>query len=143
VGPRRKCGPTQSPTTWSRPAGVALDRDDFCGFYTFHGEKSFGQGDGPTFFFDDAGHLRVMLVGKSVFHRAVRADHGAQIGTTLADLQQGFGATLIPPGNADALELAWVKGPNGTVIGFELPDGRINGFRVGLEPFVTAAEFCG
>jgi hypothetical protein len=126
-----------------KAAGVALDRDDFCGFYTFHGEKSFGQGDGPTFFFEDADHLRVMLVGKSVFHRAVRADHGTRIGTTLADLQRGYGAALIPPGNADAPDLAWVKGPDATAIAFELPEGRITGFRVGLQPFVTALEFCG
>jgi hypothetical protein len=61
----------------------------------------------------------------------------------LAELEQGYGATLIPPGNADAPDLAWVKGQDATAIAFELPEGRITGFRVGLQPFVTALEFCG
>jgi hypothetical protein len=46
-------------------AGVTLDRDDYCGFYTFHSEPSFGRGDGPTFVFDDAGRLRWILLGRS------------------------------------------------------------------------------
>ncbi len=126
-----------------KAAGVALDHNDTCGYYTFRGEEGFGEGDGPTFFFDDAGRLRGMLLGASVFHRAVRADHGARIGSTLAELQKGYGAALIPPGRADAPNLAWVKGAAGTALGFDLPEGRVTGFRAGAEQFVTSLEFCG
>jgi hypothetical protein len=124
-------------------AGVALDKDDYCGFFTFHGEQSFGRGDGPTFFFDEGGRLRGMLLGRSVFHRAPRTDKGARFGSTLAELQQLYGAALVPPGQAESPDLAWVRGPSGTAIGFEVDGGTVQGMRVGPENFVTVIEYCG
>jgi hypothetical protein len=125
-------------------AGVDLDREQHCAAaYSFHGERAWGQGDGPMFFFDDNGRLLGMLLGKTAFHRIAQTATGARFGTTLADLQRQYGAALIPPGHADSPDLTWVKGPQGTAIGFELEAGNtIHGFRTGAESFVTQLEFC-
>jgi hypothetical protein len=76
-------------------AGVTLDHDEQCDYHTFHGEESFGEGDGPTFFFDDAGRLYGMLLGKSVFHRALRAEHNTRIRARLE--RTGYPACDHPP----------------------------------------------
>jgi hypothetical protein len=125
-------------------ADVALDHDEHCGFYTFRGSESFGVGDGPTFFFDDAGRLAGMLVGATVFAREVRTEDGVRLGAPLADLRDRYGARLLPSAGDAEPNTVWVESGAGTTLAFDLDqDRRVNGFRVGSEPFVTSSEFCG
>ena len=67
---------------------------------------------------------------------------GAQIGSTLAELRNEYGAAFVGPDQGADI-VVWAKGSNGTAIGFDLDaDGRVRGFRVGDQAFVWKKEFC-